>query len=58
MTREEYDEALKRYREKFGEPFPLYMALGMEDEKIVEIISECVESGKEYDPEIGPDIQY
>lgn len=58
MTIEEYHEALARYREKFGEPFPLYMALGIPEEKIVEIADECIKSGKEYEPKTGHDIIY
>lgn len=57
MTLEEYDKALKRYKDTFGEPFPLYMAPG-DDDLAVKLIIDCVESGKAYDPKTGPDILY
>lgn len=42
------DEYLKKYLDAFGEGFPMYQ-LGRDrtDEEIIEIIKECIESGKD-----------
>ena len=52
------NELLDKYRDKFGEPFPLMLCMGMGDESVCKIIKGCVENGKPYDPQLDPDAYY
>lgn len=47
-------EKQKEYWERFGHSFPILLCMSMEDEKIVEIIQECLDDGKPYEPDIAP----
>lgn len=49
------DEHLDRYREVFGEAFPLMCCMGMTDSEIVAVIDGCVKSGKPFAPIEGAD---
>lgn len=48
-----FEEALKAYKDKFGEQYPLYCALGMSDAEIVEEIEICIARNKPFEPEDG-----
>lgn len=52
------NEKLEKYRETFGEQFPLMLCMGMPDKEIIKIIDECLDSGKPYEPEIEKDVLY
>ena len=44
---EELQKALETYKKAFNDSFPTIPFDSMEDEKIIEIIDDCVESGKD-----------
>lgn len=52
MTLEEVKQA---YIDKFG-GYPSFLLMGADDETIIELLTECLESGKELGAE--PDIVY
>lgn len=43
------DKLLIEYKDKFGECFPLMLVMGMSDDKICELIKECLETNKSYE---------
>lgn len=47
------DEAMKKYRERFGEQFPLYCTMGMDDGEIVDVIEECLREGEPFELDDG-----
>jgi hypothetical protein len=47
-------EKLNEYQAKFTEPFPLMLVMGHTDEEITEIIQQCLDEGKTYEPEEDP----
>lgn len=42
------EQLLDQYRERFGEPLPLYEVFGMSDEEIDEIVRECLAKNKPF----------
>ncbi len=61
MSKRSFDELFEAYLNKFGENFPTMMA--PTDEKMVlDIMEECLKSGKPYDPyaskDFDPDADY
>lgn len=46
------DELLNEYEQQFNEPFPLMMAMGMNDEEVMKTIKSCIKDGKPYEPKI------
>lgn len=48
-------DSLQRYREKFGEAFPLMCCMGMSDDEVISVIDECVRSGNMFEPIDGAD---
>lgn len=53
-TSEEVKKAIKEYDEKFNEAFPVFHFTKSEEKinKMVEIIKECLKTGKPYDLKI------
>ncbi len=51
VTPEEVDKALDKYEERFNETFPIFHFTKSEEKinKMVEIINECLKTGKPYD---------
>lgn len=45
------DELLIKYADTFGENFPLFMCMGMDDEEIMKIIKDCLKNGVPYEAE-------
>lgn len=45
------DELLIKYADTFGENFPLFMCMGMDDEEIIKIIKDCLKNGVPYEAE-------
>ena len=45
------DEAMGKYKERFDDQFPLYCAMGLDDEEIIEEIEECLREGKPFEPD-------
>lgn len=45
-------ELFEEYEQMFGEPFPRYSALGMEDEAIRDAIEDCLVTGKPFNPDV------
>ena len=43
------EEVKKAYIEKFG-GYPAFLLMGAEDDFIIEALSKCLETGKEYEP--------
>ena len=43
------DEIMDKYKERFGECFPLMLVMGMSDDKICELINECLKTNKPYE---------
>lgn len=43
-------ELLQKYAEQFGENFPLFTLMGLDDEEIETIIQKCLDDGKPYTP--------
>ena len=43
-------ELIQEYFERFSENFPLFMVMGMEDEKIEALIRDCLDKGTPYRP--------
>lgn len=43
------DELLDKYKDKFGECFPLMLTRGMSEEDIKDAINECLDKGKPYE---------
>lgn len=52
------DELLDEYRAKFKEAFPLMLCRGLTDEKVCQIVQQCLDDGKRYEPELDPDADY
>ena len=50
------EEAKKAYIEKFG-GYPAFLLMGADDEFIIDVLTRCVESGKELEAE-DPDDMY
>ena len=50
------DELLERYKDKFGECFPLMLTMGMSEKQIDEIIKDCLKKNKPY--EVGKEEDY
>lgn len=42
------DEALRAYVEPFNENFPLFMMRMISEEKLIQIIENCLKSGRKY----------
>ena len=42
-------ESILKYKEKFGECFPLMLTKGMGDKKIEDIIKNCIENNSPYE---------
>ena len=47
---------MEKYKEKFGECFPLMLTRGMSDENVKEAIEECLKNNKPY--EVGTEYDY
>lgn len=47
------DDELQRYRDMFGEAFPLMLCLDMTEEEILERIRACIDRGEVYESEHG-----
>lgn len=43
------DELIDKYKDKFGECFPIMLTRGMSDEQIKDIIKECLKNNKPYE---------
>ena len=43
---------LDEYRNKFGDQFPLMLCMSMTEDEIMELIQDCIDKGKPYEPEI------
>lgn len=52
------DELLKEYVDKFGENFPVFLCLGMEDDEIISIIKKCLKDGEPYKADYDPNNIY
>lgn len=52
------EELLDKYRAQFGENFPLIVCLSMGDETICEIIQQCLNDNRAYDPDLDPEADY
>lgn len=52
------DELLDKYKAKFKEQFPLMLCRGLADDRVCQIIQECLDNGKPYEPELDPDADY
>ena len=50
------EEVMKAYEAKFG-GLPLFLLRGMDDDEIVRVLSKCLETGEELEPE-DPDADY
>lgn len=50
------DELMDKYKDKFGECFPLMLTSGMSDEEIKDIIKVCIEN--DYPYEVGEESDY
>ena len=50
------DELLDKYKEKFGECFPLMLTMGMNEKQIEDIIKDCLKNNKPY--EVNADGDY
>lgn len=48
-----YQEALKAYREKFGDIFPLMLVQDMTDDEVRQTIEKCLRDGRPYEPSEG-----
>lgn len=42
------EKLINEYLERFDENFPIFMMMGIEDEKIKEIIKKCLEENKPF----------
>lgn len=45
---DEFDKAMKDYREKFGEPIALMMIQSFDPDELIAEIRECIRTGKPY----------
>ena len=50
------DEIMDKYKERFGECFPLMLVMGMSDDEIRDLIKECLKNDKPY--EVDSDYDY
>ena len=44
-------ELIQEYFDRFNENFPLFMVMGMEDEKVEALIRDCLDRGTPYRPD-------
>lgn len=49
------DKLLDKYKEKFGECFPLMLTMGMSEEQIKDAINECLKNNKPYEVDADSD---
>lgn len=52
------DAWLDKYRETFGEQFPLMLCRHLDENEIIETIKNCIDSGEAYDPDLDDDANY
>lgn len=45
------EEKLEQYVEQFGENFPLFIVGNMDEDEIIKVIDDCIESGEPYEIE-------
>lgn len=50
MLETKRQQAIRDYFSAFGRNFPLFLAMGMDDEEIIETIRGCIREKKLYDP--------
>ena len=50
------DELMEKYKDKFGECFPLMLTMGMNEKQIEDIIKDCLKKNKPY--EVNADGDY
>ena len=43
------DELMDKYKDKFGECFPLMLTRGMSDKQIMELVKKCLDDNKPYE---------
>lgn len=49
------NELLDKYKEKFGECFPLMLTMGMSEEQIKDAVKECIQKNKPYEVDADGD---
>lgn len=49
------EKLLAEYKEKFGEPFPMFVVRYLDDEEISKSIQECIDKGEPLELEDGAD---
>ena len=52
------DELINKYVEKFGENFPLYMFMGVDENEIIIAITKCINDNKPYVADNDKDILF
>jgi hypothetical protein len=52
------DALLDKYRDRFGEQFPLMLCRGLTDDEICRTIQQCLDNGEPFDPELDSDSNY
>lgn len=52
------EKILDEYRNKFGEQFPMFLARHLSDKELIQLVKDCIESGKPYEPELDENCDY
>lgn len=53
------DELLIQYADAFGENFPIFMCMGMDENDLKVLINKCLDDGVPYDPDdLGERVDY
>ncbi|MBQ3834639.1 MAG: hypothetical protein II816_03915 [Elusimicrobia bacterium] len=52
------DDLLLEYRDKFGENFPIFCFMGIDEEEVKKVIRECLDEGVAFDTDSIPNEVY
>lgn len=49
-------DLLEQYEKTFGEPFPMMLVLGMDEDEIADAIEDCLVYGRRFEPDVPRDV--
>lgn len=52
------DEILNEYSDKFDDTFPIFAVTHLSDSELIQLVKDCLKSGKPYNPEWNENWDY
>ena len=53
------DELLRKYTDRFGENFPVFMMMGVAEDDLIDILKKSIQNGIPYQlPDTDPDVLF